>query len=61
LSEHTTSYDALVYVLDGEVEIIISDKKFRLKEGKMIIMLANEPHSLKVISRFKMLLLMIKS
>ncbi len=61
LSEHTTPYDALVYVIDGEAEIIISDKKFRLKEGEMIIMPANEPHALKAISRFKMLLLMIKS
>ena len=34
LSEHTTSYDAMVYVLDGEVEVTISGKPIILKEGR---------------------------
>jgi len=33
LSEHTAPFDALVYVLDGEVEITISGKPFNLKKG----------------------------
>ena len=61
LSEHTTPYDALVNVLDGEAEIIISSKTFRLKEGEMIIMPANEPHSLNALIKFKMILTMIRS
>lgn len=61
LSEHTASFDALVYLLDGEAEITISGKTFHLKEGEIIIMPANEPHALKAIKKFKMLLLMIKS
>jgi len=61
LSEHTAPFDALVYVLDGEVEIIISGKPLRLGEGEMVIMPANEPHSLKAITRFKMVLTMIKA
>ena len=61
LSEHTTPYDALVNVLDGEAEIIISGKTFRLKEGEMIIMPANEPHSLNALTKFKMILTMIRS
>ncbi len=61
LSEHTAPFDALVYVLDGEAEITISGKSLRLKEGEMTIMPANQPHALKAIRRFKMLLTMIRS
>jgi quercetin dioxygenase-like cupin family protein len=61
LSEHKTPFDALVHVLDGEVEITISGKPFRLKKGEMIIMPADEPHALKSITRFKMILTMIRS
>ena len=61
LSEHTAPFDALVYILDGEAEITISGKAHRLKEGEMIIMPANEPHALKAVKRYKMLLVMIRS
>ena len=61
LSEHTAPFDAMVCVLDGEVEIMISGNPAILKQGEMIIMPANEPHALKAIKRFKMMLVMIKS
>jgi quercetin dioxygenase-like cupin family protein len=61
LSEHTTPFDALVYVLDGEAEITISGKGHRVKEGEMIVMPANEPHAVHAAQRFKMLLVMIRS
>lgn len=61
LSEHTAPFDALVYLLNGEAEIIISGKPFHLKEGEMIIMPANQPHALKAIKKFKMILVMIRS
>jgi quercetin dioxygenase-like cupin family protein len=61
LSEHTAPFDALVQVLDGEVEIRISGKPFHLKQGEIIIMPAHEPHALKAVSRFKMLLTMIRA
>ena len=61
LSEHTAPFDALVYLLDGEAEISISGKPFSLKQGEMIIMPANEPHALKAVKQFKMILTMIKS
>jgi quercetin dioxygenase-like cupin family protein len=61
LSEHTAPYDSVVYVLDGEVDITISGKQIRLKQGEMTIMPANEPHTLTAKTRFKMLLTMIKS
>jgi quercetin dioxygenase-like cupin family protein len=61
LSEHMAPFDALVHVLDGEVEITISKQPMRLRTGEAVIMPANEPHALKALSRFKMLLVMIKS
>ncbi|NLH73823.1 MAG: cupin domain-containing protein [Verrucomicrobia bacterium] len=61
LSEHTAPFDALVQVLDGQVEVSISGKPSRLQSGDLILMPANEPHALKAITRFKMLLIMIRS
>jgi len=61
LSEHTAPFDALVYLLDGEAEISISGKPFHLREGEMVIMPANDPHALRAITRFKMILTMIRS
>lgn len=60
LSEHTAPFDALVHVLDGEAEIKISGKPFQLKSGDAIIMPADEPHAVKALTRFKMLLTMIR-
>jgi len=60
LSEHTAPFDALVHVLDGETEIRISGKPFHLKMGDAIIMPADEPHAVRALTRFKMLLTMIR-
>jgi quercetin dioxygenase-like cupin family protein len=60
LSEHTAPYDALVHVLDGEAEVRISGKPHHLKSGDAIIMPANDPHALKALTKFKMLLTMIR-
>jgi quercetin dioxygenase-like cupin family protein len=60
LSEHTAPFDAVVYLLEGQAEIIIEGKGHQVKEGEMIIMPADKPHALKATSRFKMLLVMIK-
>ncbi len=61
LSEHTAPFDALVCVLDGQVKIIISGNPYILKKGEMIILPVNEPHSLKAVTKFKMMLTMIRS
>jgi len=61
LSEHTAPFEAMVYIIEGEAEIIISSKSHIVKTGEMIIMPANKPHSLKTITKYKMLLVMIKS
>jgi len=61
LSEHTAPFDALVYIIDGEAEVTLSGKPVQLKHGEMVIMPANQPHALRAVDRFKMMLTMIKS
>lgn len=60
LSEHTAPFDALVQILDGAADITIAGSMQTVKEGEMIIMPANKPHSLKANPQFKMLLVMIR-
>ena len=59
LSEHTTPFDALVHVLDGEAEVFISGEPFLVQAGQIIILPAGKPHALRAARRFKMLLTMI--
>ncbi len=61
LSEHTAPFDALVYIVEGEVEVLISGNTHYLNQGKFVILPANEPHALRALSNFKMLLVMVKS
>ncbi len=61
LSEHTAPFDALVHILDGEAQVTISGKPYDLKTGDVIIMPAGEPHALKAVQKFKMLLTMIRA
>ena len=54
LSEHTAPFDALIQVLEGEIEITISCQPYRLQDGEMILISAGQPHALKALKRFKM-------
>ena len=61
LSEHTAPFDALVQVLDGEAEITIAGKRHCVRVGETILMPARKPHALKAVSRFKMMLTMLRA
>ena len=61
LSEHTSPFDALAHVLEGKAEIVVSGKPLLTSAGEAVLMPANQPHSLKALTRFKMLLTMIRS
>jgi len=61
LSEHTAPFDALVQVLEGEAESMVSGQGHRVHGGEMILLPAGQPHALKAVTRFKMLLTMIRS
>jgi quercetin dioxygenase-like cupin family protein len=60
LSEHTAPFDAVVTILDGECEVRVAGETHRLKEGETIIFPANKPHALSAVTRFKMMLTMIR-
>ncbi|MFI5153096.1 MAG: cupin domain-containing protein [Chitinophagales bacterium] len=61
LAEHSSPYEALVQLLDGNAEISIEGAPYHLRTGQSIILPANIPHSLKAIDKFKMMLTMIKT
>ena len=61
LSEHSAPFDALVQVLDGKAEITIGGTPVKAATGQIVLMPANVPHALQSITRFKMLLTMIRS
>jgi len=61
LSEHTAPFDALAEVMEGEAEITVSGKPLVTRAGQAVLMPANQPHALKAMTRFKMLLTMIRS
>jgi quercetin dioxygenase-like cupin family protein len=60
LSEHTAPFDAIVTVLDGEAEVILSGQAQTVAVGEMIILPAGIPHAVKAHRPFKMLLVMLK-
>lgn len=60
LSTHSAPYDAMVQVIEGEAEIVISDQPFHLGPGETIIMPAGIPHAVNATEKFKMILTMIK-
>ena len=61
LSEHSAPYDATVCLVDGEAAMTVSGKPFRVRAGEIVILPANEPHGVRAVKRFKMLLIMIRS
>jgi len=61
LSEHTTPFDALVHVVEGEGDIIIGGKSHRVEAGQVVLMPADVPHAVRAARRFKMLLTMLRA
>jgi len=60
LTEHTSPYEAVVYIVDGEMEIKIGGNPYNVKAGEILVMPADIPHGLKATIKSKMLLTMIK-
>ena len=61
LSEHTTPFDALAQVLEGEATITIAGTPLTVSAGEMVLMPANQSHAVAAARRFKMLLTMIRT
>jgi len=61
LSEHTAPFDALVQLVEGEMEITIAGQVQRVRGGEVILMPGHQPHALKALTRAKMVLTMIRA
>lgn len=60
LSEHTSPFDALVQILEGQAHITIGSQEHVVDAGNIILLPANTPHALQAQQPFKMLLTMIR-
>ena len=61
LSEHTAPFDAILYMLEGKAEIFVGDKRAEGSEDDVILLPAGVPHSVRALSPFKMMLILIRS
>ena len=61
LSEHTAPFDALLLDLEGEADISISGTPHRLSAGQILRLPAGQPHAIRAVTPFKMLLIMIRA
>jgi quercetin dioxygenase-like cupin family protein len=60
LTEHTSPYEAVIYLVDGSLEITVGGKPFVVSTGQFIILPPNVPHGVRAIEKAKMTLTMIK-
>lgn len=60
ISAHTSPGDAMVQILDGEARITIDQESITASVGQVVVMPANVPHAVRALSRFKMLLTVVK-
>ena len=60
LTEHTSPFQALVFIAEGEMEIKIGGNPHNIKTGEIILLPQNIHHSLVANEKTKMLLTMIK-
>ena len=60
LSEHSAPFDALVMVLEGQLNLIIDGKPVKAEPGTIVRMPANIPHAVEAPTKAKMLLIMLR-
>jgi quercetin dioxygenase-like cupin family protein len=60
LGEHTTPYDALVVVLEGELRLTVGGAPVRAVSGSVVRLPANVPHAIESPGRSKMMLVMLQ-
>ena len=61
MSKHTSPFDALMQVVEGDTEVTVAGKPITLKPGQVVLLPAEKPHAVKATTRFKMGLTMIRS
>ncbi len=60
LSEHTSSFPAILHFLEGEADVTLGDEHLVANPGAWMHMPAHLPHSITAKTAVKMLLLMLK-
>ncbi len=60
LSEHTTPFEALLYLVEGMAEVLIAGETYVLAGGDIILLPARIPHEVRAVDDFKMMLIMMK-
>lgn len=53
-------FDAVLQIIDGRMEIIVSGTPHTLEAGQTFIIPANAPHAVNAVEPFKMIITMIK-
>ena len=61
LSEHTSTFHALIQILSGECEFSLAGKPHLVKAGDMLYMPPNLPHAVKATQQFSMLLTLFRT
>ena len=60
LSEHTAPFDAVVYLVEGCLELVIGGEAVELQAGQMLLMPAHVPHGLRAVKASRMMLTMLR-
>lgn len=60
LSEHSAPHETILQVVDGTAEVEIDGEPHRVEAGESIVLPADVPHSVDAVTRFEMLLTMIR-
>lgn len=61
LEEKTSPFDTFIQIIDGTAQLVINEKKYRLRLGEGIIIPAHSAHCFNANEQFKMISTMIKS
>ena len=60
LSEHSAPFDAIIMVIEGQLNLIINGKPVKAEPGTIVKMPANIPHAVEAPIPAKMLLIMLR-
>lgn len=60
LSEHTAPFDALVQVVDGDLEVTVGGEPVRLGPNEVVLMPADVPHAVRAEVDSRMVLVMLR-
>jgi quercetin dioxygenase-like cupin family protein len=61
LGEKTSPFDTFIQIIDGTAQVIINEKKYKLRLGEGIIIPAHSSHCFNANEQFKMVSTIIKS